>query len=372
MEFLDLKKQYKSIKKEINQTIQRVLNSSSFILGKEVEEFEKELANYCGVKYAIGVNSGTDALLLSLMALDIGPNDEVITTPFTFIATAEVVALRGAKPVFVDINQKTFNIDPTKIETAITYKTKAIIPVHLYGQPSEMDKIMEIAKKYKLFVIEDCAQAIGAKYKNKMVGSFGDVGCLSFFPSKNLGAFGDGGAVLTNNKQLAEKIKMLHVHGSKKKYYHDFIGVNSRLDAFQAAILKVKLKYLKKWIFLRQQIAQCYTSQLNGLTNIIPPFVAKKCQHVYHQYTIRIKNRNKLQQYLNEQGVPSVVYYPIPLHLQPVFKYLGYKKGDFPEAEKAAEEVLSLPIYPELPKRKQDFIIKKIKCFCEKEKLNKI
>lgn len=367
MEFLDLKKQYQSIKKEINQAIQRVLNSGSFILGKEVEDFERELANYCGVKYAIGVNSGTDALLLSLMALEIGPGDEVITTPFTFIATAEVIALRGAKPIFVDINPKTFNIDENKIESVITSRTKAIIPVHLFGQPLEMDKIMKIAKKYNLYVIEDCAQAIGAQYQGKMVGNFGDFGCLSFFPSKNLGAYGDGGAVLTNNKRLAEKIKMLRVHGSKKKYYHDLIGINSRLDALQAAILKVKLKYLNFWIKSRQKKAKIYNQGFAHIKEIVIPSVAKNCQHVYHQYTLRVKNRNKLIKYLKQNSVPSIVYYPVPLHLQPVFKYLGYKKGDLPEAEKASKEVLSLPIYPELSRKEQNFIIRKIREFYEKE-----
>lgn len=388
MEFLDLTAQYKSIKKEIDQAVQGVLDSGGFILGKGVEEFEKELTDYCGVKYAIGVNSGTDALLLSLMALEIGPGDEVITTPFTFIATAEVIALRGAKPVFVDINSKTFNIDPAKIEPAITPKTKAIIPVHLYGQPADMPRIMAIAKKYGLYVIEDAAQAIGATISgfdgyrrisriennprnpiqsassaNLMAGAIGDIGCLSFFPSKNLGAYGDGGAVLTNDQQSAEKIKMLRVHGSKKKYYHDLIGINSRLDALQAAILRVKLRHLDEWVSGRREKAQRYTFQLSKLTHLITPFIAENCQHVYHQYTLQVENREDLEKYLKENKIPSVVYYPVPLHLQPAFAYLGYKKGDLVETEKVSEKVLSLPIYPELPKKEQDLIIEQIKEF---------
>lgn len=378
IKFLDLQKQYRSIKKEINTAIQRVLDSGEFILGNEVKKIENELADYCGVKCAIGVNSGTDALFLSLMALNIGPRDEVITTPFTFIATAEVIALRGAKPVFVDINPKTFNIDPEKISKAITPKTKAIIPVHLYGQPAEMDKIMTIAKKHNLYVIEDCAQAIGAKLrmangKWQMVGSFGDFGCLSFFPSKNLGAYGDGGMVLTNNEKLAEKIKMLRQHGSKKKYYHETLGINSRLDTIQATILRVKLKYLDKWIEKRQKITQIYNKELKKIKKIAIPATmrpgnqATSC-HVFHQYTIRVNAqlRNDLITYLRNNGIPTTIYYPVPLHLQPAFKYLGYKEGDFPKTEKATEEVLSLAIYPELSQKEQDFIINKIKEFYKK------
>ncbi|MFA6145791.1 MAG: DegT/DnrJ/EryC1/StrS family aminotransferase [Patescibacteria group bacterium] len=366
MQFLDLTAQYKSIKKEINKAVNKVLGNAHFILGEEVTELEKEVAAHCGTQYAVGVNSGTDALLLALMALDIGPGDEVITTPFTFFATAEVIAVRGAKPIFVDIDPKTFNIDTDKIEEKITAKTKAIIPVHLYGQPCEMDKIMEIAKKHKLYVIEDCAQAIGAKYKGKNVGSFGEFGCLSFFPSKNLGAYGDGGMVLTNNEKLAEKIKMLRQHGSRKKYYHETLGVNSRLDALQAAILRVKLKYLNKWEKGRQQKAKKYNQNLAKIKGISIPYLAENNEHVYHQYTIRAQKRDELQQYLTQNNIPSVIYYPVPLHLQPVFKNLGFKEGDLPETEKAGKEVLSLPIYPELPEKNQKFIIEKIKEYYKK------
>jgi len=379
MQFLDLKAQYKSIKKEIDSAIKRVLESGYFIGGKEVENFEKSVAKFCGVKYAIGLNSGTDALFLSLKALEIGLKDEVITTPFTFVATAEVIANLGAlnqnkfgtgqaKPVFVDIDSQTFNIDASKIEKAITKKTKAIIPVHLFGQMADMDEIMRIAKKYKLKVIEDTAQAIGAKYKGKVAGAIGDLGCFSFFPSKNLGAYGDGGMVVTNNKKLADKIRLLRNHGSslKKKYLNLILGTNSRLDSLQAAILRVKLKYLAKWSKERARKAGYYNKDLKGVGDIIIPKIEIDRNHIFHQYTIRTNLRDKLQQYLKEQGIPTMIYYPLPLHLQPAFKYLGYKNGDFPESEKAAREVISLPIYPELEKKKQDFIINKIKRFYEK------
>jgi dTDP-4-amino-4,6-dideoxygalactose transaminase len=374
MEFLNLKLQYKSIKKEINEAIKRVLENGVFIGGEEVENFEKEIAEFCKVKYAISVNSGTDALFLSLKAIGIKSGDEVITTPFTFIATAEVIANCGAKPVFVDIDPLTYNIDVSKIEKKITKKTKAILPVHLFGQMADMQEIMRIAKKYRLYVIEDAAQAIGAtqkfkipnlKFEIKFAGSIGDFGCFSFFPSKNLGAYGDGGLITTNNKKLAEKVKLLKNHGSspKEKYRNLILGTNSRLDAIQAAILRVKLKYLKNWIHQRQEVAEYYNNGLAKTKEIVIPQTSFGKNHVFHQYTIRAKNRNALQKYLKEKGIPTMIYYPIPLHLQPAFKYLGYKRGDFPVAEKAAREVLSLPIYPELKIREQDWIIKKIKEF---------
>lgn len=363
MKYLDLTKQYKSIEKQVDQAIKNVLNKSHFILGPEVEEFEKQIAKYCQIKYAIGLNSGTDALLLSLMALNIGPGDEVITPSFTFISPAEVIALRKAKPVFIDIDPKTFNINPDKIAKVITKKTKAIIPVHLFGQSAEMNKIMGIAKKYKLRVIEDAAQTIGAKYKGKPVGSIGDLGCLSFFPSKNLGGAGDGGMVVTNNKKLADKIRAMRVHGSKKKYYHHYLGINSRLDALQAAILRVKLKHLNKWAKERQKNARYYTSRLKNIKQVITPKIASGCTHVFNQYTIRAKQRNQLQKYLKEHDIPTQIYYPLPLHLQPIFKSLKYKKGSLSESEKAAKEVLSLPIYPELSLKDQNYIIQTIKQF---------
>jgi len=367
IEFVDLKKQYKVIKREIDSAIKRVLNNSAFILGKEVEKFEKEIAKFSGVKYAISVNSGTDALFLSLKALEIGQGDEVITTPFTFIATAEVIANCGAKPIFVDIEPDTFNIDASKIEKAITKRTKAIIPVHLFGQMVEMAEIMKIAKKHKLKVIEDATQAIGATYEKKRAGTVGDVGCLSFFPSKNLGAFGDGGMIITNNKKLAEKTRLLRNHGSskKEKYLNLILGTNSRLDAIQAAILRVKLKYLQRWTKKREEIAKYYTKQLQGIGDIVTHFVATRRKHIFNYYTIRTKFRDKLQKYLQKKGVKTEIYYRTPLHLQPAFKCLDYKKGNFPETEKVAKEVISLPIYPELTKKEQDFIIGKIKKFYE-------
>ncbi|MDD5606514.1 MAG: DegT/DnrJ/EryC1/StrS family aminotransferase [Candidatus Pacebacteria bacterium] len=368
MKFLDLVAQYKSIKKEIDKAVERVLDSSIFIGGKEVEEFEKEVARFCGVKYAIGVNSGTDALFLSLKALGIKSGDEVITTPFTFIATAGVIVNCGAKPVFADIESSTFNISPESIEGLITPKTKAILPVHLFGQMADMDEIMKIARKYKLYVVEDAAQAIGAEYRSKKAGTIGDLGCFSFFPSKNLGAYGDGGMIITNNKKLAEKIRLLKNHGSspKEKYLNLVIGTNSRLDALQAAILRVKLRYLSKWSRERAKKADYYNKNLKGVGDIIVPKINFGRSHIFHQYTIKTKLRDKLQQYLKEKEIPTMIYYPLSLHSQPAFKYLKYRQGDFLEAEKALKEVLSLPIYPELGKKDQDYIIQKIKEFFEK------
>ncbi|MGC9057362.1 MAG: DegT/DnrJ/EryC1/StrS family aminotransferase [Candidatus Saccharicenans sp.] len=359
---LDLKAQYASIEKEIDEAIKKVLRSGQFILGPEVEALEKEVASLCGCKYGIGVASGTDALRLTLKALEIGPGDEVITTPFTFIATASCILHCGAKPVFVDIDPKTYNIDPDKIKPAITKKTKAIIPVHLYGQPADMDKIMAIAKAYNLYIIEDAAQAIGAKYKGKPVGQFGIAGCLSFFPTKNLGAYGDGGMVVTNDVGLAEKIDVLRKHGSKKKYQAEILGFNSRLDEVQAAILRVKLKYLDKWNEARRCIAYRYNEKLKELPVIIP-YESPDVYHIYHQYTIRTDKRDNLMQYLKESGISTAIYYPVPIHLQKLFANLGYKNGDFKESEIASAQVLSLPLYPELHKEEQNLVIDKIRGF---------
>jgi len=373
MEFLDLKAQYKKIKKEIDSAIKKVANSQRFIGGEEVENFEKELARFCGAKYAVGVNSGTDALFLSLKALGIGKGDEVITTPFTFIATAEAVANVGAKPVFADIDENTFNIDPKEIEKKITKKTKAIIPVHLFGQMADMEEIMKIAKRYNLYVIEDSAQAIGAEIyfgkKIKKAGTIGNVGCFSFFPSKNLGGWGDGGAIVTNSKSLAQKIKLLSNHGSsfKEKYRNLILGTNSRLDALQAAILRVKLKYVEKWNLQREKKAIFYSAHLSKIKKVSPPFIKEKRNHVFHQYTIKVPAnlRNKLKNFLAKKGIPTMIYYPLPLHLQPAFSYLSYKRGDFKKAEKVSRQVLSLPIYPELSRKDQIKIIKEIKNFFE-------
>lgn len=357
---LDLKRQYKQIKQEVEQSVLQVLESGGYVLGKTVEDFENACANYLGVKHAIGVNSGTDALQLGLMVYDIGPGDEVITTCFSFYATAEVISTLGAKPVFVDIEPKTFNMDVRQIECKITQRTKAIIPVHLYGQSAEMDEIMEIAKKHNLAVIEDCAQSFGSKYKGKHTGSIGNVGAFSFFPTKNLGAAGDAGLVTTNDDELAEKIKILRVHGSKEKYYHDYIGMNSRLDALQAAILKIKLKYIDQWNNARASVAKKYTQKFAG-TKAIAPYIAGERDHIFHQFTIRVPDRDKLHEYLKTKGVSTFIYYPLAMHLQPVYKDLGYTETSFPAAYAAQNEVLSLPVFPELTDEEIDYVAESIK-----------
>lgn len=348
---LDLKAQYNTIRQEAEAVLKNVIENQDFILGAEVRELEKEVAAYCGTKYGVGVASGTDALILALRALDIGPGDEVITTPFTFFATAESVSLVGAKPVFVDIEPKTYNIDPNLIEARITKKTKAIIPVHLYGQCADMDPIMAIARKHGLKIIEDNAQAIGATYKGKKSGSIGDIGALSFFPSKNLGAFGDAGMVVTNDEKLAERIKSLRVHGSHIRYIHSEIGMNSRLDNLQAAVLRIKLRYLDKWLEARRKNAAFYTEKLKGLP-VVCPSVPSYNTHTYHQYTLRAKTgRDGLMKHLIDGGIETRTYYPIPLHLQDCYKSLGYKAGSMKESEKACEEAFSIPIFPELTKK---------------------
>jgi len=357
---VDLKAQYQAIKEEIDTAITRVLESGQFILGSEVKSFEEEISAYLGVKYAVGVASGTDALHLALLACGIGPGDEVITTPFTFIATAEAIAKCGATPVFVDIDSKTYNIDAAKIESKISQRTKAVLPVHLYGQSADMDTILELASRYNLKIIEDCAQALGAEYKGKKVGCMGDTGCLSFFPSKALGAYGDGGMIVTNSPETAEKVEILRRHGSKASYYHLIPGFNSRLDALQAAILRAKLGHLDDWNQLRREKAGLYARQLSQTDSIVLPYNEKHCLQSYNYYTIRLKNsridRNKLRKYLKSEGIQTVVYYPLSLHLQEVYKPLGYKVGDLPESERAQEEVLSLPVYPELSEKQIEWI----------------
>lgn len=364
---VDLNAQYDSIKSEIDGAISGVIHDGAFVGGKYVEQFEKNFAQYCEVKHAIGLNSGTDALYLALWALGIKEGDEVITTPFSFFATAEVVARLGATPVFVDIDPNSFNIDPELIESKITKNTKAIIPVHLYGKPAQMDKIMELAKKYNLYVIEDACQAIGAKYQGKRVGGIGDIGCFSFYPSKNLGAYGDGGMLTTNNSQIAEKIKLLHNHGAKIKYHHTHIGVSSRLDGIQAAILDVKLKYIEEWNNKRFEVAKQYNDILKNIMGIkLSEFkLDDKNTHIYHQYTFKVTNgqRDELAKELNKHGISTMIYYPIPLHLLEAMNYLNYKEGSMVETEKAAAEVLSLPIYPELESSKIRFIADKIEQF---------
>ena len=347
--FVDLKAQYDSIKDEIDNAIQNVLNTTSFIMGEELKKFEEEFAWFCDVKYAIGVANGSDALILALRACGIGEGDEVITVPHTFISTAEAISNVGGKVVFVDIDPKTYTIDVAKIEEKINEKTKAIIPVHLYGQPANMDPIMELAKKYDLKVIEDAAQAHGAEYKGKKVGSIGDVGCFSFYPGKNLGAYGDAGIVVTNNEEIAEKIKLLRNHGRiTKKYEHDIEGYSSRLDNLQAAILRVKLRHLNKWNESRRENAKKYSELLSNIDGIITPYEADYTKHVYHLYVIRTERRDKLREELKSKGIATGIHYPIPLHLQPAYKYLGYKRGDFPITEKASKEIISLPMFAEL------------------------
>ncbi len=356
-----LTRQNAELEEELIEVILDVVRGGQFILGENVAKLEKEIANLCGVDYAIGVGNGSDALFLALLACGVGPGDEVITTPFTFFATAGSIAHTGAKPVFCDIDPGTFNIDPSKIEDVITERTKAILPVHLYGQAADMDPINSIAKKLNLYVIEDAAQAIGARYKGKPVGSLGDVACFSFFPTKNLGAFGDGGMLTTNDPELEKRIRMLRVHGSKKKYHHEILGCNSRLDALQAAILSVKVKYLGDWTDARRSLAEGYRQKLSVAGDaIIHPVVMEGAYHVYHQYTIRIPHRDAVQEELKSRGIASTVYYPLSLHLQPVFKNLGYKPGDFPESEKATEEALSLPMFPELKPSEQDCVVEEL------------
>ncbi|MFY9402194.1 MAG: DegT/DnrJ/EryC1/StrS family aminotransferase [Candidatus Omnitrophota bacterium] len=357
IQMTDLKSQYNSIKPEIDAAIQSVINESAFIQGNQVTLFEEEIAQYFGTKFALGVASGTDALVLALTALGIGSKDEVITTPFTFIATTEAISRTGATPVFCDIDPVTCNIDPDKIESKITPATKALLPVHLYGMPCQMDKIITIAAKHKLKVVEDCAQSFGSEYRGKKIGSFGDCGCLSFFPAKTLGCYGDGGMVITDNEEIAQKLKCLRNHGSVKKYYYGMHGFNSRLDTIQAAILRVKLRYIDEWINKRIENAKYYNELLGELAQGFdrghPAEQSVPCyKHTYNYYTIRIKNkkRQEIQNRLKEKGIPSTIYYPLCLHLQEIYKDLGYKKGDFPIAETAQEEVLSLPMCPELTK----------------------
>lgn len=347
IQMVDLKRQYHSLKKEIDAAISDVLEETRFILGPNVIALEEEVAAYHGLPYAVGVANGTDALLLALRACGIKEGDEIITTPFTFIATAEVIALLKAKPVFVDICSDTYNLDCNQIAGKITAKTKAIIPVHLFGHPADMDTIMEIARKHGLKVIEDCAQAFGAAYKGKKVGSIGDVGCFSFFPSKNLAGYGDGGMVITKSDEIAGQVKMLRNHGSSKRYYHQEVGYNSRLDEIQAAIIRVKLKKIDQFNTARRHNAAAYCELINN-KNITVPVVASGCEHVYHQFTIRTKKRDVLAEALQKKDIASAVYYPVPLHQQEVFLKLYNCSEKLPQSEKCSQEVLSLPMFPEL------------------------
>ena len=358
--FFDLKAQNLYLHNELLKKLDSVFKSGHFILGPNVKEFESVLAKFCGAKYSIGVASGSDALLLSLMAAGVSQGDEVITTPFTFFATASAVSRLGAKPVFVDIDPVTFNIRPELVEKAVTKKTKAVIPVHLFGLCADMNGLNAIAKKHGLKVIEDAAQSIGAMLHGQKAGSMSDMCAFSFFPTKNLGGAGDGGAITTSNDCLYELIMKLRVHGSKEKYLHEYIGINSRLDELQAAVLSVKISYLENWTQKRRKLAARYIEALKDFNDITLPFEPDGYTHVYNQFTIRTKQRSELAEYLGKGGIGTAVYYPIPLHLQPCFEYLGYKKGALPETEKAAKEVLSLPIFPELTRDMQEYIIEKI------------
>jgi len=359
---LDLKAQYLSIKAEVDAAIAEVMESQHFILGPKVEECEKAIARYSGCSHAIGVSSGSDALLACLMAENIGPGDEVITTPYTFFATAGAIARLGATPIFVDINPATYNLDASQIPSKTTSRTRAIIPVHLYGQMADMDLVMRIADEHGLVVIEDAAQAIGAEYKGRRAGSIGHYGCFSFFPSKNLGAAGDGGMIVTSDPQRAEKLKVLRGHGSKPKYYHKIIGGNFRLDALQAAIVSAKLPHLDDWTAARQRNAKNYDRLLGeaGLPISLPVVVTDR--HIFNQYVVRVPDRNELQASFQKKGVGTEVYYPVPMHLQECFAYLGHGAGAFPESERAAKETLALPIHPELTDQQAQYVVQ---CLCE-------
>jgi dTDP-4-amino-4,6-dideoxygalactose transaminase len=366
VQLLDLKAQFKTIETEVREAIDRVFDSQHFILGPEVESLENEIARYVGCRYGIGVTSGSDALLISLMALGVGPGDEVVTTPYTFFATVGAITRLGATPVFVDIEPSSFNIDPGKIERVLTSRTRALIPVHLYGQAAEMSPIMDLCSSRKIPVIEDAAQAIGTEYRGTRAGSIGTVGCFSFFPSKNLGAMGDGGMTTTNDPDLAEKLRIFRSHGSKPKYYHKYVGGNFRLDALQAAVLRAKLRHLDGWSAKRLENADRYDrlfrdASLSG--EVALPWRRSGDRHIFNQYVIRTAKRDELREYLSKREIQTEIYYPLSLHMQECFKDLGYKVGDFPESERAAAETLALPIYPELPPEHQERVVGTIREF---------
>ena len=363
---LDLKAQYRQIRAEVMAALESVCEEQAFILGARVADLEKDLQRYLGAAHAVGVASGTDAILLSLMVCGVGPGDEVVTVPYTFFATAGSVSRLGAKPVFVDIRPDTFNMDAAQVAERVTPRTKAIIPVHLFGQCADMELIVKVAASRDLAVVEDAAQAIGAKRRGHQAGTIGRLGCFSFFPSKNLGGFGDGGMVTTDDQALADRLRMLRVHGSRVKYVHEAIGVNSRLDALQAAVLRVKLKYLEDWTKGRERNAARYAVLFKdaGLLDAVTlPAVTAENRHVYNQYVIRVRKRDQLRVFLQEQGVGTEIYYPLPLHLQACYRDLGYREGSFPQAERAAQETLALPIYAELTADQQGYVVETIKKF---------
>lgn len=360
---LDLKGQYAALKTEIMPVVERVLDGQYMINGPEVGEFESQAASYCNTAFAVGCSSGTDALILAMMALDLKPGDEVITSPFTFFATVGSIHRHGLKPVFVDIDPCTFNFDTEQLEAAVNEKTRAIAPVHLFGQLADMDTVLDVAEKHDLKVIEDAAQSIGAKQNDAPAGSLGHAGCFSFFPSKNLGGAGDGGLVTTNDEAVYKRLMMMRNHGAHERYYHDEVGGNFRLDTLQAAYLSIKLKHLDTWHAGRRKNAAFYNAGLEDVEQITTPVIADNNESIYNQYTLRVENRDELQKYLGEAGIGSAIYYPLCMHEQKCFSYLGYKTGDFPLAEQAAAEVLSIPIYPELNEEQLAHIVETIKAF---------
>lgn len=367
IQMVDLESQYLRIKPEVDAAIQHVLDSTAFIQGFPVREFEQQLSQYVGSKFVVSCGNGTDALLVSLMALEIGPGDEVVTVPFTFVASVEAIALLGAKPVFVDVSEDTFTMDASLLESAISPKTKAIIPVHLYGQCADMEPILDIAKRHNIKVIEDACQAIGTPYvfsdgATGKAGAMGDVGCLSFFPSKNLGCYGDGGAMMTDDEALAERLRAICRHGSEVKYHHDYVGVNSRLDTLQAAVLQVKLRHLEEYIAKRRAAADYYFESLKEVSWLQLPDIKNNTHHTFHQFTVKVKNgkRDGLKQYLSEKGIPSMIYYPVPVHLQPAYCSLDCQEGDFPVSERLCNEVLSLPMHTELSEDQLQYICETI------------
>lgn len=361
IKFVDLKQQYSSIKEEVDSAVKNVIDSANFILGEHLRDFEREFAHYCNAKYSVGLNTGTSALHLALLANGIGKGDEVITAPNTFIATCEAISYTGAAPKLVDIDEQTYNMDPKKLEKSITPKTKAIIPVHLYGQPADMKVIMEIAEKNGIAVIEDACQAHGAEHCKKRV-PVSDIGCFSFYPGKNLGAYGEGGAVVTNSVEFDEIIRAYRDHGQIKKHVHKYIGYNYRLEEIQAAILRVKLKHLDKWIEMRRKNARMYNELLEGC-DAVTPVEKDYNKHVYHLYVVKVKNRQKIIEHLNSKGIQTAIHYPVPIHLQEAYSNLGYKNGSFPIAEKCVDEILSLPMYPELKEEEISFVAQSIKNF---------
>lgn len=365
VQFIDFSEQYQTIKKEIDSGLKKVFEKGNFILGQEEKDFEQEFARYCGCQYGIGVNSGTDALYLALAALELKEGDEVILPTFTFIATALCVSYTGATPVFVDIEEDTYNIDPKALQKAITKNTKAVIPVHIYGQPANMNEILAIAKKHNLKVVEDAAQAHGAKYQGKPIGCLGDVSCFSFYPTKSLGAFGDGGMILTNDEKIFERAMMLRDYGRKGRYEHKIKGYNSRLDTVQAVVLSAKLKRLDKWNKMRNDHAAYYCQLLGKSNGIVAPQIKKDRTHVFQTFAVRVPNRDKVSAGMKEKGIDCLIHYPIPLHLQEAYKELGYKRGDFPVAEAVSDNILSLPMFPHMSKKQIKYVVDTLKSLVE-------